>query len=281
MRSSSIFGLPGLDGISILERWRGAGRSMPVIVLTARDRWSEKVSGIDAGADDYVTKPFQMEEVLARVRAVIRRASGHASAEFTCGPLTVDTRRSRVSVDGAPVKLTAQEYRLLNYLIHHRDQVVSRTELTEHIYNQDFDRDSNTIEVFIGRAGVWIVLALIASGALLSTLFENYVERNFQQTLGTFQQTLIAVSDITADGALVITRPLPDPRFDRPLSGWYWQVNRGERIDARSRSLWDQELALSQELTPGQQLIPSQQGEANQGTSRWADGPDGERLSAR
>ena len=144
-------GLPGLDGISVLERWREAGRSMPVIVLTARDRWSEKVSGIDAGADDYVTKPFQMEEVLARVRAVIRRASGHASAELTCGPLTVDTRRSRVFIAGAQVKLTAQEYRLLNYLIHHKDQVVSRTELTEHIYNQDFDRDSNTIEVFVGR----------------------------------------------------------------------------------------------------------------------------------
>ena len=144
-------GLPGLDGLSVLERWREVGRSMPVIVLTARDRWSEKVSGIDAGADDYVTKPFQMEEVLARVRAVIRRASGHASAELNCGPLTVDTRRSRVFVDGAPVKLTAQEYRLLNYLMHHKDQVVSRTELTEHIYNQDFDRDSNTIEVFVGR----------------------------------------------------------------------------------------------------------------------------------
>ena len=144
-------GLPGLDGISVLERWRQAGRTMPVIVLTARDRWSEKVSGIDAGADDYVTKPFQIEEVLARLRAVIRRASGHASAELSCGPLTVDTRRSRVYVADAPVTLTAQEYRLLNYLIHHQDRVVSRTELTEHIYNQDFDRDSNTIEVFVGR----------------------------------------------------------------------------------------------------------------------------------
>ena len=112
-------GLPGLDGISVLERWREAGRSMPVIVLTARDRWSEKVSGIDAGADDYVTKPFQIEEVLARLRAVIRRASGHASAELSCGSLTVDTRRSRVYLADVPVNLTAQEYRLLNYLIHH------------------------------------------------------------------------------------------------------------------------------------------------------------------
>ncbi len=144
-------GLPGLNGISVLERWREAGRSMPVIVLTARDRWSEKVSGIDAGADDYVTKPFQIEEVLARLRAVIRRASGHASAELSCGPLIVDTRRSRVYLADMPITLTAQEYRLLNYLVHHQDRVVYRTELTEHIYNQDFDRDSNTIEVFIGR----------------------------------------------------------------------------------------------------------------------------------
>lgn len=109
------------------------------------------MSGIDAGADDYVTKPFQIEEVLARLRAVIRRASGHASAELSCGPLIVDTRRSRVYLADVPITLTAQEYRLLNYLIHHQDRVVSRTELTEHIYNQDFDRDSNTIEVFIGR----------------------------------------------------------------------------------------------------------------------------------
>jgi two-component system OmpR family response regulator len=124
---------------------------MPVLVLTARDRWSDKVAGIDAGADDYVAKPFRMEEVLARLRALIRRAAGHASAEIECAGVRLDTRTGRVSVSGAPIRLTAQEYRLLAYLMHHQGRVVSRTELTEHIYDQDFDRDSNTIEVFVGR----------------------------------------------------------------------------------------------------------------------------------
>ncbi|MDY8109141.1 response regulator transcription factor [Fulvimarina sp. 2208YS6-2-32] len=144
-------GLPVMDGISVLERWRRDQRKMPVIILTARDRWSDKVAGIDAGADDYVTKPFHIEEVLARVRAVIRRSAGHATSELECGPLRLDTRTSRVSVDGAPLKLTSHEYRLLDYLMHHQDSVVSRSELIEHLYDQDFDRDSNTIEVFVGR----------------------------------------------------------------------------------------------------------------------------------
>jgi two-component system OmpR family response regulator len=144
-------GLPLMDGVSVLERWRRDGRSMPVLILTARDRWSEKVAGFDAGADDYVTKPFQMEEVMARVRALIRRAAGHASPELECGPVRMDTRSGRITVKGAPVRLTAQEFKILSYLMHHHGKVVSRTELTEHIYDQDFDRDSNTIEVFIGR----------------------------------------------------------------------------------------------------------------------------------
>ena len=144
-------GLPGLDGLSALERWRRDGRVFPVLILTARDRWSEKVAGFDAGADDYVTKPFHMEEVLARLRALLRRAAGHATAELSCGPLRLDTRTGRVSIEGDAVKLTALEYRLLAYLMHHQGEVVSRTELTEHIYDQDFDRDSNTIEVFVGR----------------------------------------------------------------------------------------------------------------------------------
>jgi two-component system OmpR family response regulator len=144
-------GLPVIDGITVLERWRREGRRMPVLILTARDRWSEKVAGFDAGADDYVAKPFHMEEVLARLRALVRRAAGHASAELACGPVQLDTRAARVTVDGQPVKLTAQEYRLLAYLMHHPGRVVSRTELTEHLYDQDFDRDSNTIEVFVGR----------------------------------------------------------------------------------------------------------------------------------
>jgi two-component system OmpR family response regulator len=144
-------GLPQIDGISVVERWRRAGRKMPVLLLTARDRWSDKVSGIDAGADDYVTKPFHIEEVLARVRALIRRAAGHASSELTLGPLRLDTRASKADVNGAPLKLTSHEFRLLAYLMHHMEEVVSRTELVEHLYDQDFDRDSNTIEVFVGR----------------------------------------------------------------------------------------------------------------------------------
>lgn len=144
-------GLPLIDGVSVLENWRRKGKTMPVLILTARDRWSEKVAGFDAGADDYVTKPFQMEEMLARLRALIRRAAGHASADIECGPVRVDTRNGRVTVSGVSVKLTAQEFKIVCYLAHHKGKVVSRTELTEHIYDQDFDRDSNTIEVFIGR----------------------------------------------------------------------------------------------------------------------------------
>lgn len=144
-------GLPQMDGLSVLEAWRREGRTMPVLILTARDRWSDKVAGIDAGADDYVAKPFHMEEVLARVRALLRRASGHASSELTCGPIHLDTRTSKVVVDGRTIKLTSHEFRLLSYLMHNQDKVMSRTELVEHIYDQDFDRDSNTIEVFVGR----------------------------------------------------------------------------------------------------------------------------------
>ncbi|MGH6933928.1 MAG: response regulator transcription factor [Dongiaceae bacterium] len=144
-------GLPVMDGITVLSRWRRDGRKMPVLILTARDRWSEKVAGFDAGADDYVAKPFQMEEVLARIRALIRRAAGHASAELECADLRINSGSGRVTVDGVPIKLTAQEFRLLDYLMHHQGKVVSRTELVEHIYDQDFDRDSNTIEVFVGR----------------------------------------------------------------------------------------------------------------------------------
>jgi two-component system OmpR family response regulator len=144
-------GLPKLDGVRVLEKWRTAGKDMPVLILTARDRWSEKVAGFDAGADDYLTKPFYTEELLARLRALMRRAAGHASAALECGDLRVDTRAARASVNGEPIKLTAHEYRVLSYLMHHQGRVVPRTELVEHIYDQDFDRDSNTIEVFVGR----------------------------------------------------------------------------------------------------------------------------------
>jgi Response regulators consisting of a CheY-like receiver domain and a winged-helix DNA-binding domain len=144
-------GLPIVDGLTVLQHWRSAGRTMPVLILTARDSWHEKVAGIDAGADDYLAKPFHMEELLARVRALIRRAQGLASPLLQCGALSLDTRSGRVTVGGRPVPLTSHEYRLLSYLMHRPGQVVSRTELTEHLYAQDFDRDSNTVEVFIAR----------------------------------------------------------------------------------------------------------------------------------
>jgi two-component system OmpR family response regulator len=144
-------GLPVLDGLSVLERWRRDGRAMPVLILTARDRWSDKVAGIDAGADDYVAKPFHMEEVVARLRALLRRAAGHASNEISVGPFRLDIRAGKVTKDGATIKLTSHEFRLISYLMHHKGRIVSRTELIEHLYDQDFDRDSNTIEVFVGR----------------------------------------------------------------------------------------------------------------------------------
>lgn len=144
-------GLPVMDGISILKKWREKGIDTPVLILTARDGWSEKVTGLDAGADDYVPKPFQIEEVLARIRALIRRAAGQASPEMSIQGLTLNSTSSKVTVDGMPIKLTAQEYKLLSYMMHHPNKVISRTELTEHIYDQDFDRDSNTIEVFVTR----------------------------------------------------------------------------------------------------------------------------------
>lgn len=144
-------GLPKMDGITVLEKWRRDGKTFPVLILTARDRWSDKVQGFDAGADDYVPKPFHMEELLARIRALLRRATGHATNELVCGQLTLDTKSSKVVVNGNSIKLTSHEYRLLSYLMHHQGRVVSRTELVEHMYDQDFDRDSNTIEVFVGR----------------------------------------------------------------------------------------------------------------------------------
>ena len=144
-------GLPQLDGLSVLRRWRADGRTVPVLILTARDSWHEKVAGIDAGADDYLAKPFHMEELLARLRALVRRAQGLASPLLQHGPLVLDTRSGRLTCSGQPVALTAHEYRLLAYLMHRPGQVVSRTELTEHLYAQDFDRDSNTIEVFVAR----------------------------------------------------------------------------------------------------------------------------------
>jgi len=144
-------GLPKVDGITVLNHWRQAGRDMPVLILTARDSWNEKVGGFDAGADDYLTKPFHMEELLARVRALIRRTAGHATPILECGPVELDTRSGKVTMNGSAVSLTAHELKVLSYFIHHQGRVLSQTELIEHIYDQDFDRDSNTIEVFIAR----------------------------------------------------------------------------------------------------------------------------------
>jgi two-component system OmpR family response regulator len=144
-------GLPKIDGLTLLRGWREAGLSVPVLVLTARGSWHEKVVGIDGGADDYVAKPFRIEEVLARLRGLIRRAGGRSAPELRCGPVALDPRVSKVTLDGAPVKLTAHELRVLSYLMHHRGRIVSQSELTEHIYAQSFDRDSNTVEVFIAR----------------------------------------------------------------------------------------------------------------------------------
>ena len=170
-------GLPKQDGISVLEALRAAGKLTPVLILTARDRWSDKVRGFDAGADDYVAKPFHMEEVLARLRALLRRAAGHASSELVAGPVRLDTRAGRVVVDGQAVKLTSHEYRLLSYLMHHAGRVVSRSELVEHLYDQDFDRDSNTIEVFVGRLrkklGVDVIQTMRGLGYLIEGTAES------------------------------------------------------------------------------------------------------------
>jgi two-component system OmpR family response regulator len=144
-------GLPKIDGLTLLRRWREAGLMMPVLILTARGSWHEKVQGIDGGADDYVAKPFRMEEVLARLRALIRRSSGQGSAELRCGAIALDPRAAKVTVGGHAVRLTSHEFRVLSYLMHHRGKVVSQSELNEHIYAEDTDRDSNTVEVFIAR----------------------------------------------------------------------------------------------------------------------------------
>ena len=144
-------GLPTLDGLTILKRWRRNHRLAPVLVLTARGNWDERVEGIDSGADDYLTKPFRIEELVARTRALIRRATGHAAPIIEVGPFTLDTRQMRVARDGVPIALTPQEFRVVSYLMHHQARVVTQMELTEHLYAQDFERDSNSIEVLVAR----------------------------------------------------------------------------------------------------------------------------------
>ncbi len=145
-------GLPGMDGLSILKRWRANGRNTPILVLTARGTWAERVEGIDAGADDYLPKPFKMEELLARLRAIVRRSAGVGFPIIEIGPLVLDARQMRITRDGVPVNLTPQEYRLLSYLMLHAGRVVPHTELIEQLYAHDSDKDANAIEVLIGRA---------------------------------------------------------------------------------------------------------------------------------
>ena len=144
-------GLPKLSGIEVIQRWRAAGRTFPVLILTARGRWQDKVEGLNAGADDYLAKPFQAEELEARINALLRRAAGVAKPLLRCGPITLDLTAHNVRVNDLPLELTAYEYKVLEYLMLHRGKIISKTELTEHVYDQDFDRDSNVIEVFIGR----------------------------------------------------------------------------------------------------------------------------------
>jgi two-component system OmpR family response regulator len=144
-------GLPGLDGVTVLQHWRSQGAAFPVLVLTARERWHDKLAAFNAGADDYLVKPFEMPELIVRLKALIRRSTGHAGSRLDCGPLQLDTNAARFTLDGVPLQLTAQEYRILAYLMHHRGRVVSRTELIEHVYERDLDHGSNVIDVLVGR----------------------------------------------------------------------------------------------------------------------------------
>ena len=144
-------GLPLLDGISLVRQIRAQGRTFPILILTARGDWQDKVEGLDAGADDYVVKPFQLEEILARLNALLRRAAGFAKSLIECGPIALDITAKRVTLAGQGVDLTAYEYKLLEYLMLHPGKVISKTELTEHLYAQDYDRDSNVLEVFVRR----------------------------------------------------------------------------------------------------------------------------------
>ena len=144
-------GLPGIDGLTILKRWRSEGHTFPVLILTARSAWQERVDGIDAGADDYLVKPFQIQELVARLRAIVRRAAGHATTTIQVGPLTVDTRMMSVSVNEKPIALSPLEYRLIAYLAHNQDRIITQTELSEHLYAYDGEKDSNAVEVLIGR----------------------------------------------------------------------------------------------------------------------------------
>jgi len=144
-------GLPDITGLQVIQQWRKNNRNFPILILTARGKWQEKVEGLEAGADDYLVKPFHYEELLARIKALVRRSSGKTNSLINAFPISLDTNSQTVTLNESPIELTAYEYKTLEYLIMHNDKVISKTELTEHIYDQDFDRDSNVIEVFVGR----------------------------------------------------------------------------------------------------------------------------------
>jgi two-component system, OmpR family, response regulator len=166
-------GLPNIDGLSILKKWRANGRKAPILVLTARGTWSERVEGIDAGADDYLAKPFEMDELLARLRAILRRSGGHAAPNITIGNVLLDRRQMRVSVSDVPILLTPQEFRLVAYLMHKAGQVVTQQELAEHLQAEHFDRESNAVEVIVGRARKKLGANLIETRRGFGYIFAN------------------------------------------------------------------------------------------------------------
>src|SRR5436190_1747832 len=218
-------GLPEVDGLTVLDRWRKEGRKMPVLVLTARDSWSDKVAGLDAGADDYLAKPFQTEELIARLRALIRRSSGNASSELIAGDIRLDTRSGKVTKAGEPVKLTAQEYKLLSYLMHHKGKVVSRR--------------------MIDVAGLWIAALLVIGGFALDRVLTRSIVDSFDNQLVFVLNSMITSSEIGPDGEVRFNRAPADQRFVEPYSGLYFQISGAGAETFPSRSLWDRRLRVS------------------------------------
>ena len=295
-------GLPGMDGLAVLKRWRANGRRTPVLILTARGSWAERVDGIDAGADDYLPKPFRMEELLARLRSIVRRSAGHAASVVEAGEITLDERQMKVSLRGVPVSLSPLEYRLVSYLLLHRGRVVSQHELDENVYGHDEDHefecprgpdrpraqearrrvDRNAPRLRLHRTGaagmswnslrlrlvaggiVAILVALTIAGVGLTVLFERHIARTIADDLDVHLKQLIAGIDVDADGRLVVARPPADPRFADPLSGLYWQVGSEDGQLLRSRSLWDTTLFLpNDDLSTGEVHRHEARGPAN------------------
>ena len=218
-------GLPGLDGLSVLERWLGAGHGLPVLVLTARARWHDKLAGFDAGADDSLTKPFQVDELLLRLRAPIRRSTGHAHPCLQCGPLRLDSNAGRFELNGEPLRLTTQEFRILSYFMYHPNTVISRARLGEHVYDAGFDPDSNTLDVLLGL---------------------------IRRKLGVDLFSLLALVESDAGGRVQMRQVPDDTRYGRVFSGASWQVFDGDgHALLQSRSLWDQSLTPPNGIAEG------------------------------